>query len=325
MLVTEGSAQARQESLAFIPESTDWQLILSFKRHNEFWLNESTLIDMLGITLVSLIQHQNRWCDVLHHSNMHYRNRSPVVIENMAEKPVSNRDDLSRFVIHLTRDDKNTFSNGASARDNLIAILKTRRILASRPHSIYNKKINSLEKEKRDLFNVACFTEAPLTQLHLLVGQIPGRNIKLAPYGLVFRKEFIISKGGQPAVYINSYDDNSWLREGIDELWEIASASKGNKFWRVFPFINAMHEKHDFSWEREWRIRPSLKFKHEDIVCVILPENEENDLKAKLAKAGIAVISPGWSYETIVSELAAQQRSTKSYFAEVPPTAKTEK
>jgi hypothetical protein len=82
--------------------------------------------------------------------------------------------------------------------------------------------------------------------------------------------------------------------------------------WRILPFINAMHERYDFTWEREWRVLRGLNFKARDIVCVILPPETDKDLKELLAKGGIATISPGWSYEKIVAELAKQQRSTRS-------------
>lgn len=165
----------------------------------------------------------------------------------------------------------------------------------------------------RSQFNVACFTEVPLTQLHLLVGDIPGRQIKLEPYGLVFRKEFIVASGGQPAIYINSYNNNQWLRESVDELFEkaIVNGNLVSNLWRLLPFINAMHERYDFTWEREWRTREALTFKGSDIVCAILPPTGDEDLRNLLARYAVAVISPGWTYEQIVSELAQQQRHTR--------------
>jgi hypothetical protein len=73
-----------------------------------------------------------------------------------------------------------------------------------------------------------------------------------------------------------------------------------------------MHERYDFSWEREWRIRKDLEFATSDIVCAILPTDGEDQYRRKFAKMGIAVISPGWTYEQIVTELALQQRDTKA-------------
>ena len=68
-----------------------------------------------------------------------------------------------------------------------------------------------------------------------------------------------------------------------------------------------MHEKYDFSWEREWRTHKDFKFELADIVCIILPEEGEEDIKEKAAKSGIAVISPEWTYEQIVFKLSVQQ------------------
>lgn len=73
-----------------------------------------------------------------------------------------------------------------------------------------------------------------------------------------------------------------------------------------------MHEGYDFSWEREWRIRGDLRFSPRDIVCVILPAQGQDALKERMARSGIATISPGWTYEQIVAELAKQQRTVRS-------------
>ena len=227
---------------------------------------------------------------------------------------VAGREDISQFIIHLTRDDRDTFGDtGSPARENFLSILKSRKIRAIQPHCLFNERLKKLSAVQRDKLKVACFTEVPLNQLHLLVSKIPGRRIKLESYGFVFTKEFITESVGQPAIYVNSYNGNLWLREAVDELFEVSY--ENNKFvgktWRLLPFINAMHEKYDFSWEREWRVVGDLKFRLNDLVCVVLPNEDDEDLKEKLARSGIAVISPGWTYEQIVTQLARQQRSTK--------------
>ena len=230
------------------------------------------------------------------------------------EIALSGREDVSRFMVHLTRDDRKDYKNGATARKNLLGILHDQKILALAPHCLFNPRIAKLTERNAKRFNTVCLTETPLNQLHLLVREIPGRRIKLAPYGICFRKQFIVRSGGQPAIYINSYDDNQWLRECVDELYQISvtSSSVEAPLWRILPFINAMHEGYDFSWEREWRVRGDLTFSARNIVCLILPEDGEDDLKERMAQNGVATISPGWTYEQIVAELARQQRSTRS-------------
>jgi hypothetical protein len=227
---------------------------------------------------------------------------------------LSGREDVSRFMVHLTRDDRRDYSNGGSARRNLSDILHEQRIRAISPHCTFNRKIEKLPETIARRFRTTCFTETPLNQVHLLVRDIPGRRIKLEPYGICFRKDFIVEKGGQPALYINEYDGNTWLRECVDKLFEVSVTDTQvvKPLWRILPFVNSMHEGYDFSWEREWRIRGDLQFTSRDIVCVILPADREEALKEKLAAGGIATISPGWTYEQIIAELSRQQRRTRS-------------
>jgi hypothetical protein len=240
------------------------------------------------------------------------------------ESAIAEREDISQFVVHLTRD-LTDFVEDIPAIDNFVSILKSRRIEARNRHCLYGDAIETMSAKNRRQFNVVCFTEIPLNQIHLLVKHIAGRSVHLKPYGLVFRKKLLISKGAQPAIYINSYDGNQWLREAVDRLSEIALPIKDNKIlWRIIPFINAMHEKYDFSWEREWRVRGSFEFDLKDLVCVILPEEKEDKLKRALAKGGIAVISPGWRYEQIVGELSRQQRLTKKIYRTLLEEAKSD-
>lgn len=231
------------------------------------------------------------------------------------QNAIKDRSDISRFVVHLTRDDTKDFTDGGSAEDNFQAIIEDRRICAYQAHCIHASEIpqNLLKK-----YSVACFTEVPLTQLHLLTKHIPGRKIQLQPFGLVFSREFIISKGAQPAIYINSYNNNAWLRESADSLCEIARKMKfkSGKVWRFLPYLNAMHERYDFTWEREWRVCGDVEFTPSDVVAVILPSKGCEDLRQKFALKGVPVLTPGLSYEEIIGELSQQQRKTKSIWIE---------
>jgi hypothetical protein len=230
------------------------------------------------------------------------------------EHAIAGREDVSRFMVHLTRDDREDQDGGNTARKNLARIVKEKRISAFNPHCFFNPRLKKLDEKVAAKFAVACFTEVPLNQIHLLCRSISGRQINLEPYGLVFTREFVVSAGGQPALYINGYDNNRWLHECVNGVYDqaVVNGKLIEPYWRILPFINAMHEHYDFTWEREWRVLGGLKFRAKDIVCVILPADKDEDLKEVLAQGGIATISPGWSYERIVAELAKQQRSTRS-------------
>ena len=165
------------------------------------------------------------------------------------------REDYSRFVVHFTRNDKQDFTKGSCARDNFTSIIKDMEIKAYKAHCLHGKQIKKLPEARQESFFVACFTEVPLNQLHLLIQPVQGRRVQLEPYGLVFTKQFLIEQGAQPAIYINSYGQNLYLRSAVNRLYEIAIQSNStDDTWRLLPFINAMHENYDFTWEREWRV-----------------------------------------------------------------------
>lgn len=221
------------------------------------------------------------------------------------------REDISRFVVHLTRAGTSDWpKGGATAYDNLTAILEQQCIKAFRPHCLHKKDIEKID-EIYDAFKVFCFTEVPLDQIHLITQEIKGTKYQREPYGIVFRKQFLIEKGAQPAIYVNSYRANVAIRESFDEIFRISQQENfRNDAWRILPFVNIMYERHDFAWEREWRLAGDLDFPLEEVVCVILPKGKEEYLRKELLCAGISVIYPGLIYEEIVYELARQHRIT---------------
>lgn len=226
------------------------------------------------------------------------------------------REDVSKFVVHLTRDDRSDFGEdvGGTASQNLVNILRKRVIYATGPHCLHAPRLpENMPKRARKAFDVACFTEVPLSQIHLLTQRIEGVAYQREPYGIVFDKQALIRAGAQPAVYVNSYDGNMSIRKAYDAIFAQALDSdfKGEA-WKILPFANAMHEKYDFTWEREWRTNFHFEFLTRQIVALILPSVGEDHIRDVAAKTGIACISPGWTYEMIIKELASQQRKTRT-------------
>ena len=106
---------------------------------------------------------------------------------------VEGRKDLSRFVVHLTRDDREDYPRGGqTAGKNFNQIVEDRAIRAYAPHCMH---INRIPDKHQRKFAVCCFTEVPLSELHLLTRRIPGRRKKFSDYGLVFSREFLVAKG----------------------------------------------------------------------------------------------------------------------------------
>jgi hypothetical protein len=135
----------------------------------------------------------------------------------------------------------------------------------------------------------------------------------LEPYGFVFRKDLLLKEGAQPAIYINGYGRQNDVRKGYDRIFSTAVRTGfAGESWRVLPFVNAMHGRCDFAWEREWRLTGDFEFELCDLKCVILPPSGYGPLRYSLDKLGIAVISPTWNYEQVIEELAGQKRKTRA-------------
>ena len=116
------------------------------------------------------------------------------------------REDISRFMVHLTRDDRQTDQEqGASAEENFLNILNSKTIVALRAHCLH---AGSVPEPHREKFSVCCFTECPLSQIEHMIGDLPGRRIQLEPFGLVFKREFLMEKPAQPVIYVNIYIDD---------------------------------------------------------------------------------------------------------------------
>jgi hypothetical protein len=234
------------------------------------------------------------------------------------------RADISRFVVHLTRDDRDDFTDGGgTAFENFRAILDEQRILAVRSHCLHRNKLRQLDERQRRFFDVACFTATPLHELHHLTTPIEGRSHNFEPFGFVFSKQLLLEKGAQKAVYINGYGGPNYYRAAFDQVFETAvKTGFFGRSWRMLPFVSAMHGKYDFAWEREWRMSGHFHFDLSDLECVILPADKYAPLKRTLHERGIAVISPGWTYEQLLEELSTQKRTTRRIlrFKKLEPT-----
>ncbi|WP_309398864.1 abortive infection system antitoxin AbiGi family protein [Cerasicoccus maritimus] len=229
------------------------------------------------------------------------------------------RGDISKFLVHLTRD-----TEELDARDNLISILRAKKIEARNFHCLFSPKLRRslLTPVLKNAFKTVCFTETPLDQIHKLTAENFPRRIRLKPYGLVFWRDALVQKGANPAIYVNG--DGTSLREfliaefdrhfkGITALKSLREKEAYYKeIVSYYSLINLMSSKHDFSWEREWRHSGDFRFKYSEIVAIVVddPEDFIEYSSSKLSKGisgylkRIPVISANWTYEDVVEEMA---------------------
>ncbi|MDL2324541.1 hypothetical protein LJC61_05255 [Ruminococcaceae bacterium OttesenSCG-928-A16] len=225
---------------------------------------------------------------------------------------LSERTDLSNFLVHLTRD-----SPESSAKESLISILNAQKIEARNHHCLFKK---SLEKEPLDFqkkFYVTCYTETPLDKIKHLTKKIENRNKKFQPYGLVFIKsnQKKSEKGSEnaPNPVFYAMGNNGFLIRALfsefDQYLEDFENGNPNNFNLIGSLVNIVNENHNFQWEREWRTVGDYEFLIPELAAVIAPSSEHSDIRSKVNyyfADAITFIDIDWNMEQILLHIGAQ-------------------
>lgn len=203
-------------------------------------------------------------------------------------------------MVHLSRDGIDETGNLCfSAREILEFILDEKTLNAYNYYCIFQDRLNQLDDNLKDKFKVVCFTETPIDQIEVLLKRVQGRDTILKPYGLVFKKEYIRQKGGNPVFYVTGVLSNS--------LWRVFNEASKSRFLgeenKLLALVNKCDESIDFHWEREWRIVGKLKFGLSDIYCGLCPEE---DMAYFESKYQVKFISPRWGINKILDKLVGK-------------------
>ena len=211
------------------------------------------------------------------------------------------KQDYSPLLVHLTRDGMDETGNvSVCAKDVLDCILHEQTLRAFNYYCLFKSDLEQQSSSLQDLFKVVCFTETPLDQISILLKQVYGRNITYAPYGLVFKKEYIRQYGGNPVFYANP--------SLFDSLWRLYRLASGDNFTlrenRFLALVNKCDETVDFHWEREWRIVDRLEFSLDDIYCGLCPPEDISYFENKHSQ--VKFISPYWGINKILDKLVGR-------------------
>ena len=201
--------------------------------------------------------------------------------------------DYSPFLVHLTK----TAMNGTSAKDILAKILKERELKAFNAWCLFISDLGDALTNFAENFKVVCFTETPIDQISLLLREVYGRKNQPEPYGIIFDKEFIRSKGGNPVFYAGD--------TLMPTLWDIYKKAKTNQFSneepRFLALVNRCDEDVDFHWEREWRIVGNLNFDLSNVYLGLCPEQDIAYFEQKFPP--IRFICPTWGFTKTLRKL----------------------
>jgi len=235
-----------------------------------------------------------------------------------AMRAVQNREDISPYLVHLTRENTNHFPRtGKDAGKTFDDIWNQKVIRARRVLCMHREEIRQERSEIQAKFKVACFTATPLSQLRHFVS-VYRRDYRFEAYGFIFKRETLLMKGAGPAQYINQYGTMS-LRPWAERLYEMAKKTNfTGLLWMGIPFMNSVHSGHDFEWEREWKVRGDVSFSYRELAGVILPERIANKMWYRALDNGVPVISAHWDADRIEETLATRpQVKPKLKFAKV--------
>lgn len=229
---------------------------------------------------------------------------------------LSEKTDISKFLVHLTRD-----SNEYSAKDNLISILNSQKIEARNYHCLFRNSLDKASPEIQKKFCVTCYTEAPLDKSKYLTQKIENRDKEFKPYGIIFLKGGLKEYEECGMKHLANYHNPVFYTMGENKLLirclfkefeqyvDDYNNGKANDFNLMGALVNIVNDKHNFQWEREWRTVGDYQFIIPDIVAVIAPSAEHDEIRGNIKyyfADAITFIDINWNMEQILYNIGAQ-------------------
>jgi hypothetical protein len=205
--------------------------------------------------------------------------------------PVLGWSDMSPYVVHFTK----TWDKGDEYSRLWTIVTEERVEPGPEPFGAARGIPGILESQRS-----ACFSEVPLDQLGRLVS-------RRSSFGLAFRKELLVSRGGAPVWYLGIDGPTA---DAFKEMLRSASASpkRDSPLWKITPFVDFPGDyptgSYRFEWEREWRVPGGFTFDVVDIEFVFLPEAKHKAARRSTFKHLRArLIDPTWPRDRIQAEL----------------------
>lgn len=231
-------------------------------------------------------------------------------MQNPSQNYTSTRNDLSNFLIHLTKDgsySKYIPSNRGGyyyvkdvvvAEESLKSIILNLNIEARSSYGYFKLKLKTPNKLKEIVepswIKSVCFSETPLIEIKSFYQKTIYKRNDYKKFGLAFWQDKIKDKGGNPIFYFDS--KRSDFIQGLDHMLQgnIENFKPMMHLYEGFgPFIGSQNGYSDFRWEREWRKNGDLSFNHSDVAFGICPEDKISHFE-DLSNKKIPFIDPDW-------------------------------
>lgn len=168
-----------------------------------------------------------------------------------------NWEDMSNYLVHFTR-------GGDRSEDyrTMLSIYRRRRLIPGAEVGIGRRVAPDLSSQR-----AICFSEIPPGQWHRLSERHQTR------YGIGFRKQFVVNKGGGPIWYVYNKTPQ-W--QSLQQIMQESQGEPAAPIWKLTPLIDAPGEysgrRYYFEWEREWRYVGQFSFEIDDVAFLLIPE-----------------------------------------------------
>ncbi|WGM32571.1 abortive infection system antitoxin AbiGi family protein [Brevundimonas sp. NIBR11] len=182
---------------------------------------------------------------------------------------------MSDYVVHFTKP-----QGHSSAYDGIMGILSQQVIRAYNPFGIARQTAPNIDSQR-----VACFSETPLHYLSRIVD-------RRSQYGIVFRKNFVVSRGGNPILY--AYKDQP-VADAIRALMAQGRNTPDAHIWTITPFVDVVGGTYNFEWEREWRHVGDFSFTPADVAFLIIPQDSHQAARQFFEDAGAENVGPNYN------------------------------
>lgn len=175
--------------------------------------------------------------------------------------PFDVRPDLSRYLIHLTKNTK--AEDKYSAFDNLVSMLKKGEIWGS------DKKKGFIKGSNK----ATCFMDVPISSLKYIFNDENSNpeNPRYEPFGILVSKKQGYKRGCRPVLYLSNNEIKT-LRIPSLEQWRVVRLEVNGTKW-----ISWMHE-------REWRCKGDFRLP-ENILGVFVKNTKNAEKLTKLIQS----------------------------------------
>jgi len=215
--------------------------------------------------------------------------------------------DFSPFLVHLTKDDTNIYDDSdipfMSAEQVLEKILTEKTLKAMNHYCLFSPSLKQKANDRPfilDKFKVVCFTETPIGQIDILLQEVAERDFKPKPYGLVFTKEYIRNRGGNPVFYVTKE-----IGKPLWKLyWPLLETEVKDEICKVLALVTVCEKGNDWHWEREWRFVGNLSFSLFDVYCGLCPEDSVPYFEDKYPP--VKFIDPTWGQNKILNKVVGR-------------------